>query len=288
MSNIIVINPFMQGGASGELWTPADITTALWLDASDTSTITATGGLVDQINDKSGNGRNFIGTTTTRPTTGASTLNGLNVLDFAGDYLTSASAASTWNFLHNAAGSSVFAVAKAGAASNPDDIYGLLGTNASSTGNHGVSIFYDDRSLSDRNDVIVNLISRGFFGAPTASSISANGVWAANSYQVVGVVSDPANATAASRQSVRLNGGANVADNVSTSTASSSDATFVLQIGSVGNSLFPLVGSIAEVVLLSGANESYRIAIEGYLAHKWGLSASLPSDHLFRSSAPGA
>ena len=25
---------------------------------------------------------------------------------------------------------------------------------------------------------------------------------------------------------------------------------------------------------------------EGYLAHKWGLESSLPSDHLYKNSAP--
>ncbi len=59
----------------------------LWLDASDVSTITDTGGLVDQWNDKSTAGNNFTGTGNERPTTGASTQNGLNVLTFDNDYL---------------------------------------------------------------------------------------------------------------------------------------------------------------------------------------------------------
>jgi hypothetical protein len=39
-------------------WTPAQIPTSLWLDATDTSTITLNGSTVSQWNDKSGNGRN--------------------------------------------------------------------------------------------------------------------------------------------------------------------------------------------------------------------------------------
>jgi len=54
----------------------------LWLDASDTSSITKTGSAVDQINDKSGSANHFTGTTTTRPASGTTTLNGLNVLYF--------------------------------------------------------------------------------------------------------------------------------------------------------------------------------------------------------------
>lgn len=56
----------------------------LWLDASDLSTITESGGAVDQWNDKSVNGNNATQTGTARPTTNSRTINGLNVLDFDG------------------------------------------------------------------------------------------------------------------------------------------------------------------------------------------------------------
>lgn len=47
------------GSANRASWTPARITTALWLDANDATTITLNGSTVSQWNDKSGNGRNF-------------------------------------------------------------------------------------------------------------------------------------------------------------------------------------------------------------------------------------
>jgi hypothetical protein len=47
----------------GMEWTPANISTALWLDANDSATITKDGSsLVSQWNDKSGNGRNAVAT----------------------------------------------------------------------------------------------------------------------------------------------------------------------------------------------------------------------------------
>ena len=46
--------------AAGGLWTPADITTQIWYDASDASTVTEVGGRLSQWDDKSGNGRNAI------------------------------------------------------------------------------------------------------------------------------------------------------------------------------------------------------------------------------------
>ena len=63
---------------------------ALWLDASDTSSITSSGGAVSQWNDKSGNGWHVTQLTAgNKPTTGVNTINGLNVITFDGsnDYL---------------------------------------------------------------------------------------------------------------------------------------------------------------------------------------------------------
>lgn len=55
----------------------------LWLDSSDESSISDTGGLVDQWNDKSGLGNHAVGTGANRPTTGASTINSLNTIQFS-------------------------------------------------------------------------------------------------------------------------------------------------------------------------------------------------------------
>lgn len=66
-------------------FSPLSLSPALWLDASDTTTITESGGSVSQWNDKSGNGYNFTqGTGANQPTTGIRTVNGLNAVDFDG------------------------------------------------------------------------------------------------------------------------------------------------------------------------------------------------------------
>lgn len=52
------------GGAAKRLWTPAQLTTSVWLDAADASTITLNGSTVSQWNDKSGNARNAVQATT--------------------------------------------------------------------------------------------------------------------------------------------------------------------------------------------------------------------------------
>ena len=67
-------------------WTPADLPNLqFWYDAADSSTITASGGLVSQWNDKSGNGRHLTQDTSgSRPSTGTRTINGRNVIDHDG------------------------------------------------------------------------------------------------------------------------------------------------------------------------------------------------------------
>lgn len=57
----------------------------LWLDATDESTITHSGGAVSQWNDKSGNNRNVVqATASAKPTTGVDTINGRNAITFDG------------------------------------------------------------------------------------------------------------------------------------------------------------------------------------------------------------
>jgi hypothetical protein len=45
--------------------------------------------------------------------------------------------------------------------------------------------------------------------------------------------------------------------------------------------------SVKEIIVLySAVTDTNRQLIEGYLAHKWGLSANLPSDHPYKNAAP--
>ena len=63
------------------LWSPANITTALWLDAADTGTVITESGAVSQWNDKSGNARHaFQSTAGARPAYTSAGLSGKNVI----------------------------------------------------------------------------------------------------------------------------------------------------------------------------------------------------------------
>jgi len=70
------------------VFSPLDLSPTLWLDASDTGTITESGGSVSQWDDKSGNDNHATEATAAyQPTTGTRTMNSLNVLDFASNRL---------------------------------------------------------------------------------------------------------------------------------------------------------------------------------------------------------
>jgi hypothetical protein len=282
------LNPYDEAVLQRRLWTPNLLRTALWLDADDLSTIsTATG--VNEWRDKSGNGRNFTqGTGGTQPTFTQNGLNGRPVLSFNGSqWLTSINTAATWNFLHNTNGSSVFAVWKAGNVSDPNTLYALLGTSAIATANHGFSIFFDDRVTSLRNERLGTQTVRGVSGTTSGTNFTADLAHPPNTPTLISSVNDPGNATAANRLSTKINGGAEIKNNIETLAASSSDASFTLQIGTGGNTVVPLVGYIAEIVILSSiATNTVRGKVEGYLAWKWGLQNRLSAVNSFCNRPP--
>jgi hypothetical protein len=83
--------------------------------------------------------------------------------------------------------------------------------------------------------------------------------------------------------------------NTPTTTAWNNTATSVgplanttIQIGCRFSETFlPFDGDIAEVVIFTNDGTSQtREIVEGYLAHKWGLTSNLPSSHTYKSNAP--
>lgn len=68
---------------AGGQFDPRSLSPLIWLDAADTATITSSSGLVSQWNDKSGNARHVTSSGSDRPTTAATTRNGLNVITWA-------------------------------------------------------------------------------------------------------------------------------------------------------------------------------------------------------------
>lgn len=242
----------------------------LWLDASDTATITSSAGKVSQWTDKSANAYAFTqATSTDQPTTGTRTINSKNVLDFDGttDYLYSTAAISTWKFLHSTA-STIFIVGNMDVTNNGGESF--ISTQAGSTSRIGFYTYQDNGIMSARAD-------RGVAGATTYNSTYALSYGTSNYYLTY--KSDPTNGTAADRIKISQNGGTYYGTNPSTNTPSTSDSENSLTIGCLldlfGGVRYPggwHNGTIAEILIYDSALSAGDItSTQSYLATKWGI-----------------
>ena len=273
------------------LWTPVYINTDLWLDASDTTTITTVGSGVSQWDDKSGKNRNFVQATgVLQPVTNSSSLNNLNVLTFASSYVKSNSTNSTWTFLHNTSKSSVFFVIRPGLVSNPDVSYGLLGTDGGTVLRPGMYVRFDDRqAFSYDNSVLSVSATTQFATNINLLETSPSGVLPANNWNILGVELNLGSVVASGRCVHYVNGIPFPSSNTYNTSLSNVTPSTSLEIGSAGSGVWPLFGNIAEVVIISGALSSgNRQLTEGYLAWKWGLVSGLAAGHPYKNSPPYA
>lgn len=262
-------------GSEPGMPTPLDLgDVQLWLDASDASTITdAGGGAVSQWTSKDISSKAFVQATAgLRPTTGASTQNGLNVIDFASDWLASNLSSSLWSFFHNGTSYTVFMVASVVGA-NPDKIVTLMSTNEIAGSSRGAHFFYDDRSSGSRNDQIRHFVSAGSPTFANVDNASANGALTTDAFHLIRFSGDPDNATAANRSTIEVDDGGDIKNNSTSNAVSTSAPVATLRIGTnpAGTQLGDL--KIAEIIVFSrDLNLGERLAMEEYLADKWGIT----------------
>jgi hypothetical protein len=235
------------------LWTPADIDTALWLDAADTSTITtATGNDVSNWADKSGNGRDMAqGTALSQPQTGSTIINGLNAIYFDGinDGMHTVAGA-TW--LNNTE-FTIFAVAL-------EHTWNSQNSMINCTGNVDSNSNFDIGRGSD--------FDYWDFRTPTGSSI----------WQSTPAAFDPL----LSVTQFQNTGSQHwmFGTDYGTATNPSSAITGITEpfnIGLPDLSAYNYSGSVAELVIITGSvSTETREEMENYLALKWGLELVVP------------
>jgi len=101
--------------------------------------------------------------------------------------------------------------------------------------------------------------------------------------------------TNAAIHTVAFNGASSygVIDGVSTNFALGANGFQGMSIGQIrGNpdavdGRYHIIGSVRDVIVAKVAlTESDRQKLEGYLAHKWGLTGNLPADHPYKNSPP--
>jgi hypothetical protein len=251
---------------------PSDVANlTCWLDATvglfDATTggsaVTTDASAVARWEDQSGNGRHFTqATSNDRPMLKTSTLNSNNIVRFDGsnDKLTSVAAS---NFV-SASAHSVFVVGKAASVS----------TNAASAFQN--SAFYGDSS----GYISIYLTSTSLMGA---YNWDGNADTATRSYTIGNNAIFYSQLSGGSIRA-RINGGTEA----STVSGNTEVLTGTMQVGRQYNqNTYCLNGDIAEIIFYNvGLSSTNREKVEGYLAHKWGLTGNLPAGHPYKTVVP--
>lgn len=233
----------------------------MWFDAADASTITASSGAVSQWNDKSSNGFNVSqGTGSAQPTTGSSTLNGLNVISFASnDQLTYSAASDALDF----SPLTVFLVARYTATTN--QFQRFFTSRRSAT---GAADFQSPNMTVQMNTATPVAI---FVAAGTGAN---NGVTQNNYFLFDGVSNGSTVNASADMRPANVNNTGSIANQR------------YFRIGSECNSLGNppiadssgfLTGDIAEIILYNRElTLSERRAVRQYLQKKWRAPSVVP------------
>ena len=248
---------FVGGLTPATLWTPAQTTTALWLDAADASTVSTVSSAASQWNDKSGNNRNLAqSTSSNRPLYLTNQVNGLSALSFDG--INDVMSNSSVGLPVGASARTMFTVYSPLRTTGSQGICGQGTVSASG----GWFMFY-----------AFNGGPAGFAGYSadlpdsTATTLSTK-IAVMNYTGTAGTLKRDGSVIASGNLSLNTQGNA-------------------FRIGQAPDvSAFANI-LLCEIVMLSAsANLATEQLMEGYLAWKWGVQGSLPANHPYKSAAP--
>ena len=247
----------------------------LWLNGSDSSSVTLNSGNVSEWRDLSGGGRHFTqATSAAQPVYTTAGQNGKNCLTFdASRRLLSSSAASTWAFLHDGTlRYDVFVVCKTSAASTT--LRAILATGSSARNTRSFFLWHDHRT-GQNNSVFseVTSIGAGNAGYLAGETIAAQSSGVTRRIRMSG---DLVNATVATRLVGQVGSTDGTSDTAATGTASAGDPSSTLVIGSLNptSQSFGFSGDICEIIIFSRATNlttAEQASIDSYLNTKWGL-----------------
>ncbi len=267
-------------GSASTPWSPStDITTVAWIDASDSSTYTRSGTGLTSVTDKSGTYTIDIGSNVV---TNSSTQNGLNVFDFDGngDYLqSSTNEAQVSNGNHWAIGVFRFE----GTNSTQDTLWSYE-TNQSPKRDYAISSGNSSNSWPGELDL------DGLFSNRISSTIGNVELWddkslTRNQYHIVACWFNKTG----NQIGVRVDGTNAFTPVNDYDNSLQTNQQLRLMRNRSSQELDGKLGeffAVANIPGTSGTDLTHLIKAEGYLAHKWGLTSSLPSDHTYKNSAP--
>jgi hypothetical protein len=240
------------------LWTPAAITTALWLDAQDGSTMTESSGAISQWDDKSGNDIHVTQSGAQKPTLVSTAIQGYPGVRFNGAHFFTLPTA-----LIITENLSWFQVFRRPSIAIPT--FSMV-----TSVNNGLP--YAPYWFTDNNRYTG--VSAATNAAHGASSATGDFLWSyiRNSSNSCSLYQD---GTLISTQAAGAIGSGGVNDRFSL-------------MGRRGNtSTVYCTGDFGEIVVIPTETRTEdRQLIEGYLAHKWGLVGNLPTGHPYKDAPP--
>lgn len=270
-------------------WRPDELTDLnIWLDASDTDSDSisesTTTGRVSTWHDKSGNNRDFstggggqwdIGISDTQPYTGARTLNGLNVIDFRGtEFLRSDQSIGTQTYC-------IFMIGAMDSITATNSAIIGIG-NASPRGDLQSVVTSEFRALFTRNIVDNHqFLSNGTYIQPGDEYFLSLHVDAtADSIELFKDGTSYGSTTHYHTDKTNVN---NRLILYNYRQAGVTDSSHTLGFRNSGT----LDGCLGEVIVTDASvSATDRQKIEGYLAHKWGMTDKLPSGHPYKTLWP--
>ena len=258
-------------------WAPAsDITTAIWLDASDTGSYTLSGSTVTALTDKAGNATVSI---TGTPNT-SNTLDSKNVFTFSGsedfttDEVAQASSGNHW----------AIGVMQWNTRNDSQDSFWSTENNSGSILNKRDYAISAGASNFD-GELDLDGLASGRISTTIGNLQEFDSGIAQNTWVILGVIFNKTG----NQIAVRVDG-----DNAFTPVNdydNSLDTDMDLRIMR-NRSNERMSGRMAEFFTVAdvpgtgGTDITDFEKAEGYLAHKWGLTSSLPVSHPYKSVAP--
>jgi len=239
------------------------------LGALDTSSLTSFcgsgNGFVTRWYDQSGNARNAIQSTAINQPQIVSSGSVINVnskpslqFDGSNDKLEVASSTATFNFIHNGGLAQIANVVKISSSGSN----GFIGNNAGASANVG---FYWGQ---DPTYAPIFVVTKGGGGFPVIADAPQNAV--SNLQYLFYNEIDADNATASNRGKLYINNGSSY-NNTQTTSPSTSNASFNLQIGSMGNNILPLNGNHQELIIWNLLNTGDRTGIQSNINSYYGI-----------------
>lgn len=273
--DVFLINAHNFGGT----WTPANITTALWLDGADANTLfdatsggslVAANGAIARWEDKSGNARHATqGPAGNRPLRIVSAFNSRDAVRFDGtnDRLTFAR-------FDLATASAFLVVRRTGSAVYQAPFQVLQAATTRTAFEFGLN--------NDNNFGPVALGSNG-----NTTAYGRGGVLSQSTLRSLGGTWDGLGTNGAQFYAAWDSDNSFSLTNSLGVTAANGSSSVVGANFSGGTVTSFFGGEICElIVVASVVSSTIRQTVFGYLAHKWGLTANLPSGHPYKSVAP--